>query len=416
MSDPGVVATAPSRRRGLSLRLLLALVLLMGGGVGWYASRVRVQRDAVALVLRHGEAVYYAWEESKVGSMAWSIGKIVPGATQPPPQWLLDRLGPDWLGNVTAVFLGPKEADATLAAVARLRHLRLVADIPMGPLTDAGLGHLRGLTTLEAFESHGKFAPEALGVLAGLTELRALVLTQTRPGDAGLAALRDLSRLRYLDINHGEGVTDAGFRHLAGLTALQRLGLPGTQVRSLEPLAGASELMTLTLNSAPLTDASLAPLARLTRLRGLAIADADLTDAGLVHLEPLTGLISLTLSGTRITDASLTQIGRRDSLQVLDLSRTAVTDAGLAELSGQIALRNLTLIDTAVGDAGLAHLAGLQALSVLNLQGTRVGDASVPTLASLPALTFLAISRTAITPEGRDSLRQLRPKLRIAGP
>lgn len=416
MSATGSPPTPRAPRRGLSLAMLLMLVLLAGGLLGGYAYRVRVKRDAVAQVLRHGGVVYYAWQEAKVGSMAWSIGKIAPGGTKPPPQWLLDRLGPDWLGDVTAVFLGPKETDATMAAVGRLRHVRLVADTPMGPLSDAGLSHLRGLTSLEAFESHGTFTPEALQALSGLTELRALVLTQAQPGDDGLAALRGLSRLRYLDINRGAGVTDAGFRYLAGLTALQRLGLPGTQVRSLAPLAGASELMTLTLNGAPLTDASLGPLARMTRLTSLALADAELTDAGLAHLEPLTGLVSLTLRGTRITDAGLKPLGRLPSLQVLDLSRTAITDAGLAQLSGLAALRNLALAETAVGDAGLAQLAGLQALSVLNLQGTRVSDASVPTLAGLPALMNLIVSRSALTPEGRDALRQLRPRLRIAGP
>jgi hypothetical protein len=51
----------PRRRPRLSVRALMAIVLVVGGGSGWLAYRIRVQRDAVRAVERAGGAVRYRW-------------------------------------------------------------------------------------------------------------------------------------------------------------------------------------------------------------------------------------------------------------------------------------------------------------------------------------------------------------------
>jgi hypothetical protein len=61
-SDQADTAPAlPSKRRkrfGLSLRLLMLLVLLLGGGMGWLAYRARVRREAVAAIEAAGGTVF----------------------------------------------------------------------------------------------------------------------------------------------------------------------------------------------------------------------------------------------------------------------------------------------------------------------------------------------------------------------
>ena len=43
----------------LSVRALMVLVLITGGGLGWVIHRARVQREAVAAILRAGGSVMY---------------------------------------------------------------------------------------------------------------------------------------------------------------------------------------------------------------------------------------------------------------------------------------------------------------------------------------------------------------------
>ena len=85
-----------------------------------------------------------------------------------------------------------------------------------------------------------------------------------------------LEELRLLDDYTADSeVTDAGLAHLTGLTALEGLGLRGTQV----------------------TDAGLAHLTGLPSLQRLVLYDTDVTAAGLVHFQKMPSLSRLELSG-----------------------------------------------------------------------------------------------------------------------
>ena len=47
------------RRVRISLRGLMVVVLVIGGGLGWVMQRARVQREAVAAIRRAGGSVLY---------------------------------------------------------------------------------------------------------------------------------------------------------------------------------------------------------------------------------------------------------------------------------------------------------------------------------------------------------------------
>ena len=133
-----------------------------------------------------------------------------------------------------------------------------------------------------------------------------------------------LEELRLLDdFTADSEVTGAGLAHLTGLTALEELGLGGTQV----------------------------------------------TDAGLAHLAGLTALEELYLRGTQVTDAGLAHLTGLTALEILDLGGTQVTDAGLANLTGLPSLQRLVLYDTDVTAAGLVHFQKMPSLSRLELSG-----------------------------------------------
>jgi internalin A len=89
--------SAPPRRRWrrppvrLSGRALMALILLVGGGLGWVAHRAHIRRDAVAAIGRAGGGVMYNWQ-FKDG---------IPDADGKPrvPKWPVDRVGVDYFGS-----------------------------------------------------------------------------------------------------------------------------------------------------------------------------------------------------------------------------------------------------------------------------------------------------------------------------
>ena len=142
--------------------------------------------------------------------------------------------------------------------------------------------------------SGGEGAPvlDDLTALSGLTKLTGLRL---RAGVASLDGLENLTALRTLRM-YGSGSTYTDVDALAGLTGLVELDLPSRRYDySLPPvdisgLKNLTNLQTLTVS----TDvASLEPLRGLTELRSLWIQSND-SDAPALSLEPLSGLTKLT--------------------------------------------------------------------------------------------------------------------------
>jgi len=405
-ADPG----KRRRRFGLSLRALMLVVLLLGGGLGWLAYRARVQRQAVAAIEAAGGKVIYRWlfgggkDSSPTRSVRW--------------KWLVDAVGPDYLGTVVAVIgdmFGEKGTDdALMARIGRLGGLEklLISGQGAGAVTDAGMAQLRNLTRLEVLWIQDCLAVTDAGLdhLRGLTRLRDLELIQTGIDGPGLKNLAGLTRLEDLSINRA--LEDDSLAHLAGLTSLTSLSLSGvsltddglahlrnlTNLRSLKlgnPLDLAPpELMGLTALEPP-------PPPGLPDLKppGPVREPSRITDAGVAHLGGMLRLEELSLAGAAV--ASLRPLAGLTRLRSLDLTATPIDDAGLAPVAGFPDLGRLTLARTRVGDAGLAHLVGLTNLTDLGLSGTRVTDAG---LARLPRLSSLDLSSTAITDAGLPAL------------
>ena len=87
---------------------MIAVVLVVGGGLGWFVRRAHDQRDAVESIGRKAGGVQFDWE--------FKDGKDVPSGRPWAPQWLVDRLGVDYFGSVTSVNLNGmlKKSDAEL--------------------------------------------------------------------------------------------------------------------------------------------------------------------------------------------------------------------------------------------------------------------------------------------------------------
>jgi Leucine Rich repeats (2 copies)/Leucine Rich repeat len=299
-----------------SLRVLMIVVLVVGGGMGWAVRRARIQREAVASVKRAGGSAWYDWQW-KGGRPDHHKFQISPAPERPrrhmmetelkqirdqynPPQtsgrsWRMRGLGADCFSHVIQVSMGPHGTDMELVPVGWLDGLEIL-NLNSSAVTDAGMAHLNGLTNLEI-----------------------LCLNDTQVGDAGVAHLAGLTRLKTLDLSNTQ-VTDVGLARLASLNGLQELYLSNTRV----------------------TDAGLAHLKEMTALRKLHLEGTQIGDAGLAYLKGLTNLDLLDLDRTRISDGGLAQLEELTSLsqlppnfhslQGLGLFNTKVTNAGIGAL------------------------------------------------------------------------------------
>ncbi len=166
-----------------------------------------------------------------------------------------------------------------------LQKLVRVKKIRLGPITDAGLEGLSGMTNLEELSLDG-----------------------TKVTDAGLKSIAGMTRL--LELTLGGNITDAGYAPLKALTRLETL-----RVRETE--------------SAGFTDAALANFHDWTRLEHLEIPRVKITGAGLANFKGMTNLAVIELQHSTLTDAGLPHLAALPKLHELDISSTKITDDGL---------------------------------------------------------------------------------------
>ena len=117
-----------------SVRGLIVLVLVIGAGLGWLARAARVQREAVAAIKNAGGSVAYDWE--------FDNGRIIRNAKPWAPRWLVNFIGVDYFGHVTAVRLvtSSTKINEPIVHVGRLTQLQRL-DLVSRSISDADLSH-----------------------------------------------------------------------------------------------------------------------------------------------------------------------------------------------------------------------------------------------------------------------------------
>jgi hypothetical protein len=129
-------------------------VVVIGVRLGWIVHEAHIQRDAVAAIKKAGGADIYDWE--------CRDGNKIPRGQPWAPRWLVDLIGVDCFGRVTAVQLSRSSAptDAALAHVGRLSRLQVLFDHSLS-ISDAGLAHLKGLASLCCINLDGTHLTDA---------------------------------------------------------------------------------------------------------------------------------------------------------------------------------------------------------------------------------------------------------------
>lgn len=406
------VAGLKSRWFSLSLRVALVLILAVAAWLAWVTNRARAQRRALAQVKALGGLVYYDYQypNPDVRNAKW-------GATSPGPAWLRRWIGEEYFREVVEVdFISEQKpvSDSELAIVRsfpRLRHLNVISR----EITVAGLEVLDDLPELRTlWLKSSRISDAGLVHLRRLPKLRELVIYFQRGelpkaplSDTTLSYLEGLVHLRHLCISNAGGITDAGLAHLKGLHELRWLELAHSQIKG-PGLANLKRIEKRFLYGSRVDDEGLAGLSRCTYLFGLDLSESLVKGPGLSHLRNLKGLDNLVLTNTPLRD--LEPVRHFEKLTILWIQGTQVVD--LRPLAHLTQLRSLWIDRTQVKD--LRPLQGLNQLDDLNASRTLVTD--IEPLKCLKKLSFLSLRSTKVAPEKVADLQRALTELRISVP
>lgn len=377
-----------------SMKALLLFYLLCGCGL--------------TLVVRQNVA-WHA-EEQAVEQLLRSQARLVRGEPTKPP-WLSELLGDEYVaeGPLTHVSLIPSNTffitDSMLKPLARFPTLRSL-DVFAPKLTDAGLEAIRGLTRLERISLGGVPLTDAgLKRLAHLSNLRELRLDSTRMTDAGLKHLANLKRLEILVLD-GSGITDRGLEHLGDLLRLKEISLKDTLVTD-----DGVALLREKLPQATLVTGSSTP-------RSQRVAVERIRELGgyiRVSNQNKATTVSFAINGgCDVDNDALLLLEQLPDLETVELGNNpAVTDQGLKHLAKLTKLRTLYLHDTTVRGPGLKHLAGLPNLEFLQLQGTPMTHEGVVHLRNLKSLKWANLENTLVSDDAVQELQAALPQCEI---
>ncbi|MHC4535004.1 MAG: leucine-rich repeat domain-containing protein [Planctomycetota bacterium] len=342
----------------------------------------------------------------------------------------LSQLGPRDLYMLKVSSL-VRTADAdrrVLEPISHLTGLQILCLYKTG-VTGKGMEYLKPLRSLKALElAEEKIGVNGLAVLKDLPELEYLDL-YTWVTDAGLKQVAQLPSLRWLRIAGGK-MWGTGLAELANLPRLERLclcsGRGGNPIsdRHIKFLEGLTQLKSLTLWGSAcntLTDTSLASISKLKNLEELYFIRTSprFTSAGVAHLKELKNLRKVDFAqiwsgpaGAYYGDEVVRQLATLPNLESIR-GIGYLTDEGMKTLA---TFRNLKCLGIALkddkqdyyGPTGLSHLAGLGSLEELLFTGGRsLSDNDLADLESLGHLKKLHVSSRHLTDRSLASISKL---------
>lgn len=180
--------------------------------------------------------------------------------------------------------------DRSMEVIAKLSALEGLA-VTNTPVTSNGLQHFRAHPTLRYLNLDKTFiSDDVCEHVATIANLLTFGCSETPIGDVGLRHLTNCRSIEEFRFDFTE-VTDDGVSRLASLPRLTILSLKGTKVRGnafAQP--GFSGLHTLFLDGSLVDDEGMYHISQLPGLRCLSIEDTDVTETGLAHLRNASSL------------------------------------------------------------------------------------------------------------------------------
>ncbi len=184
-------------------------------------------------------------------------------------------------------IVAPRLTDTGLAAIARLRNLRVLHLEGTMMMTDEGLKSLATLPKLRHLRLSGLFTDQGLAYLSVAPALKAMWLETPRVPEEGLQSLAQIKSLERLTLPWLDLITHRSLVFLRSMPKLMALGVgdAADSDRGMASLASLTNLEVLAIKGSPtLTDNGLTPLANMPKLRALEIYNSRITERGLARL------------------------------------------------------------------------------------------------------------------------------------
>ena len=269
-------------------------------------------------------------------------------------------------------------------------------------LSNAGLKHLEGMTSLEFLGLFGHFKVNAKGynpLFAKLKRLKRLEVGFNWPLKG--EEIEIPASVVHLDLKESFQIRDAvviNLKNKQGLRTLNLFYCLELTDKSLESLQELPDMEHLNLGCIKaLTNDGLKNLKDNTGLTYLNLGDNDnFTDVGLSSLKRMVALKELNLwSIPNLNGEGLEVLQSLPNLQTLNLADCSnLTDAGLEHAGRVSQLRNLYLDNCVkITDEGITKLGGLSELRELTLGGCpRITDETLASIRNLKSLEYLVLS------------------------
>lgn len=148
------------------------------------------------------------------------------------------------------------------------------------------------------------------------------------------------------------------------------------------------------LDRLDLTPRTLDAIAKLSELKSVSLWGATVSDSEIPRLLPLKSLWSIDLSYTNVTGNVLTTLSKLPELAEINLEGCDVNDKHMEQLSGLERLITLRLANTHVTDEGLKHIEKLKNLIHLDLSACDISDDGLRSLGHMPKIRHLWLSKT----------------------
>lgn len=365
-----VPATLRPQRRSrlrLSLRMLVAVVLACGVGLGWKADKVRRARRGISAVRAMGGRVAFDYEQDATGAPQ--------GRSPSTPRWLVRWLGVEFFHDVHGVYFDGSN------------------DVP----------------------DEGRSRIAALGFLKDLNEVRHLHIWRRDMGDDIAATMPPLRRLKSLHFDASR-VGDRGLAWIAACRNLEKLEVfaPATSDATARLAAGLPRLKELAFCSQGLTDAGVEAIAACRGLEVLYLYGPDLGDRSLAAVGTLTGLKRLTLWRlARATGRGFDALASLKGLEEAELRGPSIHEWDVASLRGLPALKNLTLREGALGPRAFSASDGFAGLDRLALVEMGIDDGAIANLTRVKSLRTLVMLSASASREALGQLSLARPNLTV---
>jgi hypothetical protein len=230
--------------------------------------------------------------------------------------------------------------------------------------------------------------------------------------------------VRLLGPDHADALFDNAITRLATLTDVRTVCIGGACLTDghMAKLGGLSRLESVYLDHSAVTEAGMRHLGKLGALRELRIVQSPVTSGSsrtarspildlwlLPQIKELRNLRTLCLGSMGVTDRDLTSIKHLGALRELDLRLNPITDAGMVDIEQLARLETLSLDRCLVTDRGLARLVGLKTLMNLRLGGDGITDASIVSLREMASLRHLSVTYCKFSQNGYERLKRALP-------